>query len=152
MFFCEADCINYLQYATWYLEKMRRLDQEHSNIYTEFVAGTCVVQTSVGTFKSVPPEMKLEQTINRSQKSSGGILDQRKIEPYFSEWELVYHEILAISNCYNDLTKSKTYTGPTLHYELAGRISKQLSEEINSIVRELGSSLLNEGTLTKHQD
>ena len=56
--------------------------------------------------------MKLEQTINRSQKSAGGILGQRKADSYVCEWELVYHEILAISNCYSDLTKSKTRTGP----------------------------------------
>ena len=46
----------------------------------------------------------------------------------------MYHEILANSNCYNDLTKAKTRTGPTsLHHELTGRISKQLSGEINKV-------------------
>ena len=106
--FCEADCINYLRYATWYLEKMRILDQEHQDIHTEFLAGNFVVQTSVGTFKAVSPDTDLEQTINRSQKSSRGIVGQTKTESYVSEWKLVYHEILAISNCYSDLTKSKT--------------------------------------------
>ena len=66
--FCEAGCINYLRYATWYLEKMRRLDQEHPDIHTEFLAGKFVVQTSTGTFKAMFLDMKLEQTINRSQK------------------------------------------------------------------------------------
>ena len=80
--------------------------------------------------------MKLEQTINRSPKSSGGIVGQTKTESYLSEWELVYHEILVISKCYSDITKSKTRTGPTSHYELTGEISKQLCEEIKKI-REL---------------
>ena len=66
--FCEAGCINYLRYATWYLGKMRRLDQEHPDIHTEFLAGKFVVQTSTGTFKAMFLDMKLEQTINRSQK------------------------------------------------------------------------------------
>ena len=74
--------------------------------------------------------MKLGQTINRSQRSPGGIVGQTKTESYFLEWELVYHEIITYSNCYSDLTKSKTRTGPALHHELTGRISKQQSEEV----------------------
>lgn len=67
-FFCEADCINYLQYITWYLEKFQRLDQEYPYIHTKFLAGKSVVQTSVRTFKAVSPDMKLGQTIYRSKK------------------------------------------------------------------------------------
>ena len=105
---------------------MRRpSDQKQPVIHTEFLARKFVVQTSIGTFKAVSPDMKLEQTINRSQKYV-----------YVSERELVYHEILAISNYYSDLTKSKTSKGPTFHHQLASRMSKQLSEEIIK-VREL---------------
>ena len=113
---------------------MRKVDQEHADIHAEFLAGRFVVQTSVGTFKAVSPDMKLEQTINRSQKSSGGILGQTKTDSYVSEWELVYHDVLAISNCYSDLTKSNTRTGPALHHELTGNISKQLNEEISKVM------------------
>ena len=64
--FCEAGCINHLRYATWYLKKMRRLDQEHPDIHIKFLAGKFVVQISVGTFKaSLSADIKLEQTINR---------------------------------------------------------------------------------------
>ena len=66
-FFCEADCINYLQYITWYLEKFQRLDQEHPYIHTKFLAGKSVLQTSVCTFKELSPDMKLGQTIYRSK-------------------------------------------------------------------------------------
>ena len=111
--FCQADCISYLRYATWYLEKLRRLDQKHPDIHTGFLAGWFVVQTSVGTPKALSPDMELEQTVNPSQKGSDGIVGQTKA---VSEWELVYHEILAIINLYSDLTKSKTRTGPTLHH------------------------------------
>ena len=76
--FCEADCINYLQYATWYLEKMCKLDQEHPDLCIEFHAGKFIVQTSAATFKAAAPDMKLEQTINHSQKSSGGIVGRTK--------------------------------------------------------------------------
>ena len=75
--------INYLRYATWYLEKLQRQDQKHPDIHTKFLAGRFIVQTSVGTFKAVSPDMKLEQTVNRSQKSSDGIVGQTKTEPCF---------------------------------------------------------------------
>ena len=45
----------------------------------------------------------------------------------------MYHEVLAISNCFSNLTKSKTRTGPQLHHKLAGGISKQLSESMNKV-------------------
>ena len=79
--FCQAECINYLLYATWYLEKLRRLNKKYPDIHTEFLAERFVVQTSVGTFKAVSPDMKLEQTVNRSQKSFDGIVGQTKTEP-----------------------------------------------------------------------
>ena len=133
--FCEADCINYLRYGSWYLEKMLKLESDHPDLYAEFMNGKFVVQTTKGSFKAVSPDMKLEQTINRSQKSSGGIVGQMKTDSYVSEWELVYHEILAISNCFSDLTKSKTRTGPLLHHELGGGISKQINESINRVAK-----------------
>ena len=95
--------------------------------------GKFSVQTTKGSFKAVAPDMKLEQTINRSQKSTGGIIGQTKSDAYVSEWELVYHEILAISNCFSDMTASKTRTGPDLHHELSGRISKVLHKKTNDV-------------------
>ena len=57
----------------------------------------------------------------------------KKTETYVSEWVPVYHDTLTISNGYSDLTKLKTHTGSTLHNELTGRITKQLSEEISKV-------------------
>ena len=92
--FCQADCINYLRYAFWYLKKMWRLESHHPDLYAKFSKGKFVVQTTKGTFKAVSPDMKLEQTINRSQMSSGGIIGQTKTSLYVSEWE--YYEIMNI--------------------------------------------------------
>ena len=46
----------------------------------------------------------------------------------------VYHEILAISNCHSNLTKSNTRTGPDIHHELSGNISKEISDHTLSTV------------------
>ena len=131
--FCQANCINYLRYGSWYLDKMLKLEEELPDLYTEFINGKFVVQTSKGQFKAVSPDMKLEQTINRSQKSSGGIIGCTKIDSYVTEWELIYHEILAISNCHSDLTKSKTRTSSFSHHELVGGISKKINECISRV-------------------
>ena len=113
-----------MRYGSWYLEKIQYLETEKPEIYKQLDEGKFVVQTNKGKFKAVSPDMKLEQTINRLQKSAGGIIGQTKTDLYVCEWELVYHENLAISNCYSDLTKSKTQTGPESHHELPGSISK----------------------------
>ena len=46
--FREADCIDYLRYASCYLEKMRMLPTEHPEIYELFFSGHFVVKTNTG--------------------------------------------------------------------------------------------------------
>ena len=41
--------------------------------------------------------MCLEQTINRSQKGTSGIIGSSRRKQYVSEWEIIYHEMLAVS-------------------------------------------------------
>ena len=107
---------------------MHKLPDECPEIYSKLMEGKFIVKTTNGPFNSVSPEMKLEQTIDRSQKISGSIVGQTKKDSYVSEWELAYHEILAISNCYSNLTKSNTRTGPDIHHELSGNISKEITD------------------------
>ena len=57
---------------------MRKLPDEYPEIYSQFIEGKFVVKTTNGAFNPVAPDMKLKQTINRSQKSSGGIVGQKK--------------------------------------------------------------------------
>ena len=83
------------------LRKIRMLPTEHPEVYAEFLQGKFVVQTHTGSFKATSPDMKLEQTI----------VGQAKADSYVTEWELVYHEILAISNCFRDLTNLKLELG-----------------------------------------
>ena len=101
--FIESGSINYVRYASWYLEKMGKLPHEHPDIYKEFMKGKFVVKTSRGNFNAVAPDMKLEQTIQRSIKGTGGIFGQTKKYSFVTEWELVYHEVLSISNCLYDI-------------------------------------------------
>ena len=61
--------------------------------------------------------MKLEQTINRSSR---GIIGHTKALEYVTEWQLIYHEVLDISNFMRSLTKSNNIQGDTaLHPQLS---------------------------------
>ena len=50
--------VNYLQYGSWYLEKMRKLSHEHPDVYKHFQEGKFVVKTNAGYFKAVAADMK----------------------------------------------------------------------------------------------
>ena len=76
--FIESGSINYVRYASWYMEEMSNLPHEHPDIYKEFMKGKFVVKTIPGNFNAVAPDMKLEQTIQRSKKGTGGIIGQLK--------------------------------------------------------------------------
>ena len=66
---------------------MRKLPETHRQVYEQFLRENFVVKTNPGTFNAVSPDMKLEQTIQRSQKSSKGVIDQTRQANYVSEWE-----------------------------------------------------------------
>ena len=69
--------------------------------------GHFVVRQNNGEFNAVAPDMKLEQTIQISKKSVKGIIGQTRQLAYVSQWEIVYDEILAISNSFQQLLYAK---------------------------------------------
>ena len=73
-----CDSINYLRYATFYLESMRRLPTDHPAIYEIFMKEYFVINESHRKFSGVSPDIKLKQTIQRAQKSSSGIICQNR--------------------------------------------------------------------------
>ena len=67
--------------------------------------------------------MKLEQTIQMSKKSQSGIIEQTRQNNYVTKWEMIYHEVLNISNSFHGITSSKLSFGETdQHHELGGSI------------------------------
>ena len=77
-------------------------------------------------FNAVSLDMKLEQTIQRSQKSSKGIIGQTRRNEYVTEWQLIYHEVFDISN----MEHMETY-----HHELIGRKSEQFDENVTRLLK-----------------
>ena len=71
--------INYLRYQSWYLEKMRKLPHEHTEVYKYFQEGKSVVKTNAGYFKEEAADMKLEQSIQHSKKDPYGMIAKQSI-------------------------------------------------------------------------
>ena len=63
-----------------------------------------LIKTSDIPFSSVSPDQKLEQTINRSQKSTNGIIGQTNKKEYVTKWKLNHHELLLIDHFFKKIT------------------------------------------------
>ena len=139
--FRECDSISYLRNATFYSESMRRLPTDNPAIYEMFMKGYFVINESHRKFSGVSPDMKLEKTVQRAQKSSSGIIGQTRQISYVSEWEVVYHEILAISNTFRRLTNSALGASESeLHHELDGNYAKIFNAQVTNITNFLIAS------------
>ena len=97
---------------------MGKLPQDHPEIYEQFMQGHFVVKQNNREFNAVAPDMKLEQTIQRSKISVKGIIGQTRQVAYVSQWEIVYYEILAISNSFRQLINAEVgCRGTVIHHE-----------------------------------
>ena len=96
--FRECDSLNYLRYGSFYLETIKALQSTHPEVIKQFMGGKFVVKDRAGCFNAVAPDMKLEQSIQRASKGSGGIVGQTRNTAVVVEWQLFFHEILLISN------------------------------------------------------
>ena len=100
--FAALDATNYLRWSSLYLEDMRRLPVTAPETHQAFMEGHFVVKRTPGKFRAVGLDMCLEQTINRSMKGSGGIIGSTRKKNSVAEWEIVYHEMLAVSNLHRE--------------------------------------------------
>ena len=120
--FLGLDGINYLRYASFYLELLKQLENTHPALYNEFLKGSHVIKCQRRSFSAVSPDMKLEQSIQRSAKSSGGIIGASKKDEFVAEWSLIFHEVLGICNWLRDLTSTgkRGNTENVPHHQLKG--------------------------------
>ena len=109
--FAGCDRINYLSWGSVYLEDMRKLAQDAASVFENFKAGKFMVKRTEGQFTAVGADMCLEQTINRSQKSAGGIIGSTKRKQFVAQWEIIHHEMLAVVNlqCSGVVTPSQEF-------------------------------------------
>ena len=139
--FREFDSINHLQYGSLYLENMCHLLEEHPEIYTKFMQGHFVVKQRYGSFNAVAGDMKLERTNHRSQKSTGGIIGQIRQSEYVTKWEIVYHEILSVTNAFREIANNLGSRETKIHHELG----KHCCSMFNSQVKTVAEFILEKG-------
>ena len=99
--FCESNAINYLRYASWYLEKIQTLEKTCPTLYRHFSMGQFVVKDRAGAmFAAVAGDMKLEQTQNRFSHDPGGhvIVGRSGDAAAVAEFGLLFQDILDIPN------------------------------------------------------
>ena len=96
--FSVCDRTNYLRWGSVYIEDMQKLPESAPDVYKAFSSGNFSVKRTPGEFNSVGVDMCLEQTINRSIKWKGGVIGVTKRKDFVSMWNLIYHEMLAVSN------------------------------------------------------
>ena len=134
--FRESDSISYLRYESFYVEKMPKLPIEHPDIYKKFLKVKLLVKTQIGNFNRLSPDMILEQTIQSSKKYAAGIIGQIRQLSYVTEWGLIYYEVVAISNVYqNIISGGLSFRETNLHHELGGSLYKLMNESVNKTYR-----------------
>ena len=104
--FAAFDSTNYLRWCSLYLEDMYRLPETSPTTHNAFMEGKFSIKRTPGCFKAVGADMALEQTINKSQKCSSGIIGNSRKKCYVAKWEILYHEMLAITNLHRKVSSS----------------------------------------------
>ena len=80
--------------------------------------------------------MKLEQTIQKAQKSSKGIVGHTRKRAYVAKWELVYHEVLMICNTFRSLISLDVIDQreASHHHDLVGKKSEHFNESVSRLL------------------
>ena len=65
-----------------------------------------------------------------------GIISQTNQQNYVTEWEIVYHKILSISNVFKEITNKNCELSNefTQHHELEGNLSKEIELAVQKLV------------------
>ena len=134
-FFAACDRINYLRWASLYLEDMRKLPDTAPAVHQAFINGKFVVKRTSGKFCAVGADMCLEQTINRSQKSASGIIGSTKQKQFVARWEMIYHEMLSVVNLFRNVSGVGTLnTELHLKSEFRAPVTKALNGMVNDMI------------------
>ena len=131
----EFDAINYLRYASWYLEKIRSLEETCPTLYRHLSMGQLVVKDRAGAmFSAVAGDTILEQTQNRCSQGPGGnaIVGSSGDAAAVAEFGLLFHEILGISNLLQTLTNAQQmdHLETSIRHGLSGRSGIIFNENV----------------------
>ena len=116
--FTAYDSTNYLRWCSLYLEDMRRLPETAPSVYENFAKGNFSIKEKPGRFTAVGGDQKLEQSINLSTKCCDGVIGHAKQKQYVAQWDLIYHEMMAVKNLHRQYANVMDRTHETYsHHE-----------------------------------
>ena len=143
--FAAFDSANYLRWCSFYLEDMRRLPETAPSVYENFEKGSFSIKEKPGRFTAVGGDQKLEQSINLSSKCSDGVIGHAKQKQYVAQWDLIYHEMMAIKNLHRQYANVMERTHETYTHHQSSQATTDRKEahlqEMMRFIEEKGSPL-----------
>ena len=133
--FAAFDCTNYLRWCSVYLEDMRRLPETAPSVSEKFANGNFSIKDKPGRFTAVGGDQKLEQTINLSSKCSDGIIGHAKQKQYVAQWDLIYHEMMAVKNLHREYVGMIDNTHESCsHHESSPAITNRKESHVQAMI------------------
>ena len=100
-----------------YLEDARNLPETAPTVYSHFADGhSFSIKDKPGRFSAVGGDQKLEQTINLSSTCSDDVIGHAKQKQYIAQWDLIYHEMMAVKNLHREFTGVNDGTSEAWHH------------------------------------
>ena len=152
--FAAFDCTNYMRWCSLYLEDMRRLPETAPSVYHNFTMGSFSAKDKPGRFTAVGGDQKLEQSINLSSKCSDGFIGHAKQKQYIAQWDLIYHEMMAVKNLHWQYSNVMANTHETYSHHQSSQATTDRNERhihaITKFIEEKGSPLAACSSRTLH--
>ena len=123
--FAALDSTNYLRWCSIYLEDMRRLPETAPSVYQNFANGNFSIKEKPGRFTAVGGDQKLEQSINLSSKCSDGVIGHAKQKQYVAQWDLIYHEMMAVKNLHQQYSGMKEATSEAINHHEHSQVATE---------------------------
>ena len=135
-YFAAFDSNNYLRWCTVYIEDMKMLPKTSPEVFNSFMEGKFVVKQSSVPFSAVATDMCLEQTINRSSKSTGGIIGNTRRKEFVARWNVIHHEMMSISETFRELSGVQlANTELSINHSFSTKHTKETSQKVEQMIR-----------------
>lgn len=129
------DRTNYARFLSLYLEDMLMLEKNAPEVYEKFVSGRFTVKRSAVPFTSVATDQALEQTINKTSKSTGGVIGSTRKKETVAMWDITYHDFLGLFNYVKELTFFTNEDGEVMtHHEFSTSTAQQSESSVQRIL------------------
>ena len=138
--FFAYDHINYARYLPVYLAHMLLLQDTHPEAHALLTNGEFGVQrTTSHGFSQLPVDQTIEQTLNRSTKTKGGIVGFSLRKGAVQRWMLTAHSRAAFVDKCRSMTKGIQEDQRSLHKEIGSARMTRDEEDVKKVVEVLSN-------------